>query len=133
MTEFFAGDVRETEAVGERLGSVLKDGDVVFLYGGLGAGKTAFTRGIARGMGISASVKSPTFTIAREYGRLFHFDLYRITGEEEFLDLGFESYRERGVCVVEWPQAAESFVKSTVSVHIEYEGEGRRIRLSKDI
>ncbi len=133
MREFFAENAEETERIGERLGRMLRTGDVVFLYGELGAGKTALTRGIARGMGIEARVKSPTFTIVREYGRLFHFDLYRVGSEDELFDIGFESYLSRGVCVVEWPQAAERITDCTVRVDIEYEGEGRRIRLSTDI
>ncbi|MBQ4062433.1 MAG: tRNA (adenosine(37)-N6)-threonylcarbamoyltransferase complex ATPase subunit type 1 TsaE [Christensenellaceae bacterium] len=134
MREFFAKDVSETELIGERLGKVLKSDDVVFLTGELGAGKTAFTRGIARGMGITSTVKSPTFTIVREYeGRLFHFDLYRIKSEEELFDIDFESYLSRGTCVIEWPDAAREITDCTVHADIVYKGDGRSITLNRDI
>lgn len=134
MREFYAASAAETELIGEKLGKTLKKDDVVFLLGELGAGKTAITRGIAKGMGIDANVKSPTFTIVREYAdRLFHFDLYRIKSEEELFDIDFESYLLRGTCVIEWPQAAYGIAEATVRVDIAYEGEGRRITLTRDI
>ena len=103
----------ETEQIGMQLGNRLRPGDVVAFYGGLGAGKTAFTRGVARGLGIAGPVASPTYTLVNEYlsGRLplFHFDLYRLSSEDELFDIGWEDYLDReGVCCVEWSEHAES-------------------------
>lgn len=99
----------ETETLGCRLGERLWPGAVVAFTGDLGAGKTAFTRGLARGLGIAERVTSPTFTIVNEYegGRLplFHFDMYRLGGPEELFDIGWEDYLARGgVCAVEWSE-----------------------------
>ena len=101
----------ETEALGETLARRLGPGDVVAYRGDLGAGKTAFTRGLARGLGCTGRVTSPTFTVVNEYeGRLplFHFDLYRLEGEDALYDVGWEDYLDRGgVCAVEWSERAE--------------------------
>ncbi len=99
----------ETEALGARFAKKLPEGAVAALYGALGCGKTAFVRGMARGMGFDGVVNSPTFTIVNEYegGRkpLFHFDMYRLGGAEELYDIGWEDYLERGgVCAVEWSE-----------------------------
>jgi len=98
----------ETVREGEKLGRTLRPGAVVALYGGLGTGKTAFTRGLAKGMGISMNVSSPTFTIVNEYPGetpLFHFDMYRLDDEEELFDIGWDDYMKRnGICVVEWSE-----------------------------
>lgn len=101
----------ETERFGEEFAARLRAGDVLALVGGLGAGKTTFARGLARGLGYKGRVTSPTFAIVGEYlgGRLdmFHFDLYRLDGEDELFDIGWEDYLARGgVCVVEWAQRA---------------------------
>ncbi|MBE6967750.1 MAG: tRNA (adenosine(37)-N6)-threonylcarbamoyltransferase complex ATPase subunit type 1 TsaE [Ruminococcaceae bacterium] len=102
----------ETERIGENLARALPEGSVVALYGDLGAGKTAFVRGMARGLGIEARVSSPTFTIVNEYaggGReLLHFDMYRLGGAEELFDIGWDDYLARGaVCAVEWSENVE--------------------------
>ena len=98
----------ETEALGAKLAPMLPDGSVVAFYGELGSGKTAFVRGMARGMGIDALVNSPTFTIVNEYigpRSLFHFDMYRLGGADELYDIGWEDYLARGgVCAVEWSE-----------------------------
>ena len=99
----------ETEKVGEKLAHTLSPGTVIAFTGDLGAGKTAFTRGLARGLGIPGRVTSPTFTIVNEYegGRLplFHFDMYRLSSSEELFDIGWEDYLIRGgVCAVEWSE-----------------------------
>ena len=108
----FSHSESETEYAGERLAARLKPGDTVWLLGGLGAGKTAFTRGLARGLGYAGRVTSPTFTIVIEYEGempLFHFDLYRLSGWDELLDIGWDDYLERGgVCAVEWGQRLEN-------------------------
>ena len=99
----------ETEALGQRLAERLQPGDVIAYTGDLGAGKTAFTRGLARGLGITERITSPTFTIVNEYqgGRLplFHFDMYRLGSSEELYEIGWEDYLSRGgVCAVEWSE-----------------------------
>ena len=99
----------ETEALGRRLAAVLAPGAVVAYRGDLGMGKTAFTRGLARGLGYEGRVTSPTFTIVNEYeGRglpLFHFDMYRLEDAGDLFDIGWEDYLARGgVCAVEWSE-----------------------------
>lgn len=111
----------ETEQVGQALAAQLTAGTVLALRGDLGAGKTAFTRGLARGLGYSGAVTSPTFTIVNEYegGRLplFHFDLYRLSSPDELWDIGWEDYLDRGgVCAVEWSERAEELLSGAVTV-----------------
>ena len=114
----------ETEALGARLAEVLSPGAVVAYRGGLGMGKTAFTRGLARGLGCPGRVTSPTSTIVNEYegGRLplFHFDMYRLTGADALFDIGWEDYLDRGgVCAVEWSEQVEDALpEDTVYVSI---------------
>ena len=110
--DFHTRGEAETEALGARLAEVLTPGAVVAYRGGLGLGKTAFTRGLARGLGYRGRVTSPTFTIVNEYegGRLplFHFDMYRLEGADALFDIGWEDYLDRGgVCAVEWSELAE--------------------------
>ena len=99
---------QETEALGREFAEKIPDGSVIALYGDLGCGKTAFVRGMARGMGIDALVNSPTFTIVNEYigaRSLFHFDMYRLGSADELYDIGWEDYLGRnGVCAVEWSE-----------------------------
>ena len=121
--EIITNSERETEQLGERLAQKLPDGAVVAMYGDLGAGKTAFVRGMARGMGIDMRVSSPTFTIVNEYlgaRELFHFDMYRLGSADELFDIGWEDYLGRGgVCVVEWSEnVAEAFDGSEIKVEI---------------
>lgn len=113
----------ETEALGEKLAGKLNPGDVIAYYGDLGAGKTAFTRGLARGLGIEAPVTSPTYTIVNEYlqGRmpLFHFDMYRLESADDLFDIGWEDYLERGgVCAVEWSENVEEALEGAIRVRI---------------
>ena len=121
----------ETEAAGAQLAAGLPDGAVVALYGELGAGKTAFVRGLARGLGVEDRVVSPTFTIVNELtGRreLFHFDMYRLGGADELFDIGWEDYLSRGgVCAVEWSEnVPEAFDGTEIRVSIEKTGEQAR-------
>ena len=122
--EFVTNSERETEELGARLAGRLEPGAVVAFTGDLGAGKTAFTRGLARGLGISDRVTSPTFTIVNEYegGRLplFHFDMYRVVSSDELFDIGWEDYLARGgVCAVEWSEnVADALEEGTISVEI---------------
>ena len=107
--EYITNSPSETEAVGAALARVLQPGTVIAYRGDLGAGKTAFTRGLARGLGVTERVTSPTYTIVNEYlgGRmpLFHFDMYRLGSEDELFDIGWDDYLERGgVCAVEWSE-----------------------------
>lgn len=113
----------ETERAGEDFGRAVPDGSVVALYGDLGAGKTAFVRGMVRGMGISARVNSPTFTIVNEYlgeRELYHFDMYRLGSSDELFDIGWEDYLCRGgVCAVEWSEnVADAFEGDEITVRI---------------
>ena len=113
----------ETEAVGAALARVLKPGSVIAYRGDLGAGKTAFTRGLAKGLGVKENVTSPTFTIVNEYVSgnmpLFHFDMYRLGSEDELFDIGWEDYLERGgVCAVEWSENVWGAMEDAIVVTI---------------
>ena len=129
----------ETEALGFALGQVLKPVTVIAYCGDLGAGKTAFTRGLARGMGCTDLVTSPTYTIVNEYlsGRmpLFHFDMYRLRSSDDLFDIGWEDYLDRGgVCAVEWSENVADAMEDAVSVKIEKTGEdSRRITIEGGI
>lgn len=122
----------ETEAIGEAFARDLSGGTVVAMYGGLGAGKTAFVRGMARGMGLSCRVSSPTFTIVNEYlgaRELIHFDMYRLRSADELFDIGWEDYLARGaVCAVEWSEnVRDAFWGDEIVVRIEKAGDTDRI------
>lgn len=125
---FISLSAEDTELIGEAVGRAVSPGTVLALYGDLGAGKTAFTRGLARGMGLDARVSSPTFTVVNEYmGKLplFHFDMYRLGSADELFDIGWEDYLERGgVCAVEWSENVEqAFEPGTVRIRIEKDAE----------
>lgn len=114
----------QTERLGQQLAQLLRPGDVIAYQGDLGAGKTAFTRGLARGLGISEPVTSPTYTIVNEYlsGRLplFHFDMYRLGSWEDLFEIGWEDYLSRGgVCAVEWSETVADGLESPIYVKIE--------------
>ena len=132
---FLTHSPEETEALGEALGRRLRGGEIIAYYGGLGAGKTAFTRGLARGLDISARVTSPTYTIVNEYpgGRLplFHFDMYRLTSSDDLWDIGWEDYLDRqGVCAVEWSENVPEAMAGALTVRIEKLGDSvRRITI----
>ena len=121
----------ETEAVGCLLASQLQPGTVIAFLGDLGAGKTAFTRGLARGLGAADRVTSPTYTIVNEYlgGRLplFHFDMYRLHSSDELFDIGWEDYLERGgICAVEWSENVSDAMEGALTVRIEKTGDTSR-------
>lgn len=109
--EYLSHSPEETEQLGEQLGRTLRPGSVVAYCGDLGMGKTAFTRGLARGLGCTCRVTSPTFTIVNEYSGalpLFHFDMYRLDSSDDLFDIGWEDYLSRGgVCAVEWSERVE--------------------------
>ena len=113
----------QTEALGRELGARLRPGSVVAFRGGLGMGKTAFTRGLAQGLGCTGRVTSPTFTIVNEYRGnipLFHFDMYRLSSSDELFDIGWEDYLSRGgVCAVEWSENVEDALQDAIRVTIE--------------
>ena len=114
----------ETQALGKKLAESLRPGDVIAYFGDLGAGKTAFTRGIAEGLGVSEQVTSPTYTIVNEdlSGRLplFHFDMYRLGSSDELFDIGWEDYLARGgVCAVEWSENVEDALQDAIRITIE--------------
>lgn len=131
--EYHTHNEQETEALGEKLASALRPRTVLAFTGDLGAGKTAFTRGLARGLGVTDRVTSPTFTIVNEYegGRLplFHFDMYRLTSSEELFDIGWEDYLSRGgVCAVEWSENVTDALEGAISIDIR-RGPGDNDRL----
>ena len=129
--QYITNSPAQTEAVGAALGKILSPGTVLAYRGDLGAGKTAFTRGLARGLGCTDMVTSPTYTIVNEYlsGRipLFHFDMYRLASSEDLWDIGWEDYLDRGgICAVEWSENVEDAMENAVSVTIEKLGEDTR-------
>ena len=133
--QYITNSPLETEAIGAALGKILKPGTVIAYRGDLGAGKTAFTRGLARGLGAKDLVTSPTYTIVNEYlgGRLplFHFDMYRLGSSDDLWDIGWEDYLDRGgVCAVEWSENVADAMEDALVITIEKLGEeSRRITL----
>ena len=141
--EILSYTVEETEKYGAALAvHLLNSGRFpafVALYGDLGAGKTAFVRGFASVISPGSRVKSPTYTIVNEYRQgkkpLFHFDLYRITSDEDLFGMGFDEYVESGYCIAEWCEHIGSAIpEEAISVHITKEGETtRKITVSEDL
>ena len=134
--EFLTNSPEETEKIGVALAKILQPGTVIAYRGDLGAGKTAFTRGLARGLGANEQVTSPTYTIVNEYlsGRmpLFHFDMYRLGSADELFDIGWDDYLDRGgVCAVEWSENVEEAMENAIVVTIEKLGaDSRRITVT---
>ena len=129
--EFITHSPEETEAIGEKLAQQLNPGTILAYRGDLGAGKTAFTRGLARGLGFREQVTSPTYTIVNEYlgGRLplFHFDMYRLHSSDDLFDIGWDDYLERrGICAVEWSENVEEALEAPLFVTIQKLGEETR-------
>jgi len=141
----------QTQSLGMHLGELVRGGELILLAGQLGMGKTTFTQGLAQGMGITATITSPTFTLLKEYTAqarfveytnqsnsstakphklaLYHFDLYRLDEPEEIVDLGFEDYfyDSDGVCVVEWAdKASELWVPERLAINMNMQGETER-------
>ena len=128
---FNTNSPEETEALGQKIAAQLQPGTVIAFQGDLGAGKTAFTRGLARGLGAADRVTSPTYTIVNEYlgGRmpLFHFDMYRLGSSEELFDIGWDDYLERGgVCAVEWSENVSDAMENALIIRIEKTGDTSR-------
>ena len=129
--QFITNSPLETEAIGAALSKILTPGTVIAYRGDLGAGKTAFTRGLARGLGVNDPVTSPTYTIVNEYlgGRmpLFHFDMYRLHSADDLWDIGWEDYLERGgICAVEWSENVTDAMEDAITVTIEKLGDDTR-------
>ena len=121
----------ETEAIGQLIGTRLQPGTVIAFEGDLGAGKTAFTRGLARGLGAADRVTSPTYTIVNEYlgGRLplFHFDMYRLHSSDDLFDIGWEDYLEwGGIYAVEWSENVRDALEGALIIRIEKTGDTSR-------
>ena len=129
--QYITNSPAETETIGAALGKIINPGTVIAYRGDLGAGKTAFTRGLAKGLGCTEIVTSPTYTIVNEYlgGRipLFHFDMYRLRSSDDLFDIGWEDYLERGgVCAVEWSENVDDAMEDAVYITIEKLGEESR-------
>ena len=129
--EFITNSPEETEKIGEKLAKALPAGTILAYRGDLGAGKTAFTRGLARGLGANEPVTSPTYTIVNEYlsGRLplFHFDMYRLRSADDLFDIGWEDYLDRnGICAVEWSENMAEAMEDAVFITIQKTGESSR-------
>ena len=122
--QYITNSPAETEAIGAALGKILPAGTILAYRGDLGAGKTAFTRGLARGLGYTEPVTSPTYTIVNEYlgGRLplFHFDMYRLRSADDLWGIGWDDYLDRGgVCAVEWSENVDEAMEDAIYVTIE--------------
>ena len=124
--------VEETEKIGVKIGEKLKGDEVIALFGGLGAGKTALTRGIAGAFGAKEQVCSPTFAIVNEYkgekGSIFHFDMYRISGAEDLDSTGFYEYLNKGLVIIEWSENIKNEIpEGAINIFIEpMEDENKR-------
>ena len=133
--EFITNSPEETQLIGAALAQKLNPGTILAYRGDLGAGKTAFTRGLAKGLGCKELVTSPTYTIVNEYlgGRLplFHFDMYRLASSDDLWDIGWEDYLDRnGICAVEWSENVADALENPLSITIEKTGEeSRRITI----
>ena len=131
--KFLCRSEAQTEACGEFLSGVLPKGAVVAFRGGMGAGKTAFVRGFARGLGETGRVTSPTYTIVNEYMTsppLFHFDLYRLGSADELYEIGFDDYLSRGgICMIEWSENADGEVCFTHRIEIERTADDENTRI----
>ena len=134
MEKIHLKNTEDTLALGKRIAEGLKPGDVLALVGPLGAGKTTLAQAIARGLGVTERMASPTFTIVQEYetGRLplYHFDVYRVSDPDELFEIGFDEYLHAGgVCLIEWADLIEDILPdNTVWIKLDYaEGEDERV------
>ena len=134
---FFVPDESAMLALGKRLAREAKPGDLIYLQGDLGAGKTTITRGFLKALGITYSVKSPTFTLVEVYELddfyVFHFDLYRITDPKELSQIGLSDYlTEDAICLIEWPEKAAGYLPEPTqycTIEIPENSEGRWVTL----
>lgn len=123
MIKIYSDSVSKTEEIGKKIASVLKGTEVIAMFGDLGAGKTAFTRGLASGLGFNYGVSSPTFAVVNEYDakfKIYHFDMYRITSDDDLYSTGYYDYLDNGVIVIEWSENIEYALESdTIRIRIE--------------
>ena len=130
MQKFFSKSYEETEEIALRLAKTLKGTEIIAMFGGLGAGKTAFTRGLARGLGINDGVSSPTFALVHEYEgkfNLYHFDMYRINTFDDLYTTGFFDYMDNGVMIIEWSENIENVLPDNcIKVYIKVVSENER-------
>ena len=136
IQEYISGSSEDTFNIGREFAGQLKPGDTVALNGVLGAGKTVFVKGIAAGLNIPDMVTSPTFTIVKEYSgdvKLYHFDVYRITSEEEMEETGYYECLEDGICIIEWAELIENILpEKCIRIMIEHTGDStRRITIER--
>lgn len=128
MTSFISKNVEDTYELANKIASKLNGGDVILLNGDLGAGKTTFTKGLAKALGVEEVVTSPTFTFMKEYhGRipLYHFDMYRVEDEDELYELGLNEYLYmQGVCVIEWNKFED--IKNPIVINIKTMDDDKR-------
>ncbi len=135
MPKYFSDSDEKTLAMGMAMASILQDGMVIALIGDLGCGKTVLSRGIARGLGITEAVTSPTFTVAQEYRRpdgkfLYHLDMYRIGDEQSALAFGIDEFlfQPNAITLVEWPEQIAGLLESPrcLTIRFEHLAEGQR-------
>ena len=130
MRRYNTNSPEETEALAARLASKLKGTEVIAMFGGLGAGKTAFTRGLAAGLGINDGVSSPTFALVHEYSgkfTLYHFDMYRIKTWDDLYSTGFFDYQDGGILMIEWSENIVDFLpEDRIEIYIRVTGENSR-------
>ena len=130
--QFITNSPAETESVGAALSKILSPGAVIAYRGDLGAGKTVFSKGLCKALGVTEHVSSPTFCLVNEYEGerfpIYHFDLYRIEDPDELYEIGFSEFTEgAGIAIIEWPQRAEEMLpKSRIEVSIDRDGDDRR-------
>lgn len=136
--EFVVSSLKETEDLAKQISNKISVGDVILLYGDIGAGKTTFTKFLLDCLGVKSKVASPTFTLLNEYSGnypIYHFDMYRITSEDELYELGFEDYIDSknsnyvktGLTLIEWPDNIKNILpKNSIEIHIEKLGENKR-------
>ena len=136
--KYIAKNESETVAIGRKISQDLKAGDILCLYGNLGAGKTTLVKGVARGLGVKKPITSPTFALMNVYpvkpAKLVHIDTYRLKDEQELVDIGIEDYlgASDAICVIEWPEKMKKLLKKkkTLKIEIEHLRNGRRISVS---
>ena len=130
MQKYISKSALETEQIAENLSKTLKGNEIIAMFGGLGAGKTAFTRGLARGLGVNDGVSSPTFALVHEYeGKflIYHFDMYRINTYDDLYTTGFFDYADTGVMIIEWSENIEGFLpEDCITVTITHLSENER-------
>ena len=132
MIKINSDSPERTEEIGRKIGERLSGGEVIAMFGGLGMGKTALTRGIAAGLGAEDCVSSPTFALVNEYSgkcRIYHFDMYRISGIDDLYAIGFFDYLGEGVLIIEWSEnIEEALPEDSIIIRIE-QGENQNDRI----